>query len=251
MNKFHKILKSTRLLVFLTIELSIILGVNNTLFAETNSNSSNKQKTVTFVPPGELKPKNSVGGASRSSTCNVEADSTVCLTPLIPNNNLGLTVESHPSFLVYIPKNSRTKTGYFSIRNSNDDDYYQTIISLENKAGIVKITLPSDAPGLKVDKDYKWSLAMMSDRLLKPDTPFIQGYVKRVDSEAQLQEQLAAATPLEKAYLYGKAGLWYETVATLASLREVSPNDANIRMQWQELLNSVGLEKVATKSFSE
>jgi hypothetical protein len=251
MNKKRKAFKSTKLLSLLLIECSFIFGINNTILAENKSNSSNKQKSITFVPPGDLKPKNSVGGASRSSTCNSEANSMVCLTPLIPSNNIGLTIESHPSFLVYIPEHSKAEMGYFSIRNSNDDYYYRTKISLNNKSGIVKITLPKDASDLKIGQDYKWSLAMMSGKLLKPDTPFIQGYVKRVDPEAQLQEQLSSANSLEKASLYGQAGLWYETVATLANLREKSPKDANLQTQWQELLSSVGLEKVATKSFAE
>jgi hypothetical protein len=252
MNNYHKFLKTSVVSALLIAELGIFLGTKNPLLAETKVNSSNKQKVVTFVPPGNLQPKSSAGGASRSSSsCNAETAFTSCLMPLIPSQHQGLTLASHPSFLVYIPENAQAESGFLSLKDAHDNDYYQAKIDLKGKVGIVKITLPNDAPDLEVGGDYKWSLAMMSDLLLKPDTPFVQGYVTRVASESQLKEQLSAATPLEEASIYGKAGLWYETVATLASLKQANPNDAEIGTQWQQLLNSVGLEKIATQPFAE
>ncbi|MGL5804005.1 MAG: DUF928 domain-containing protein, partial [Xenococcaceae cyanobacterium] len=139
------------------------------------------------------------------------------------------------------------------------NDFYQSKITLEKKTGIVKINLPSDAPGLEIGKDYQWSVALMSGSTLKPDTPFVRGFVRRINAESTFKEQLSRATALERASAYGQAGLWYETVATLADLKQddcvalptADRNDANITSQWQQLLTSVGLEKIATQPFTE
>ncbi len=51
----------------------------------------------------------------------------------------------------------------------------------------------------------------------------IQGQIQRVEMTPSLSDRLKNANPLETAALYGEAGIWYETVATLAQLT------ANIR----------------------
>ncbi len=255
MKIYSKSLQSKIVSLFLLLEIITIFSGSAKLLAQTNfkkqTSKQTSQKTISFVPPGNLKPKTSTGGASRNSTCNTVTQTTPCLTPLIPNSQQGLTLESHPSFLLYVPKNIASEIVFLSIKDENNNDFYQTKITFEKKTGIVKIKLPSDAPGLEIGKDYQWSVALMSGGTLKPDTPFVQGYVRRINAELAFKEQLERATALERASAYGKAGLWYETVATLADLKQSNHNDANITSQWQQLLTSVGLEKIVTQPFAE
>lgn len=202
---------------------------------------------VTFNPPAGNKPKTSTGGASRSlgQCINQAENSALPLAALLPNSASGLTVASHPTVLAYLPETNASKV-FFSWQDENNQEHYQTILPIENKAGIISLTLPQDAPPLEVGKNYQWALAVMCDGKLQPDSPMIQGQIKRVEMTPSLSDRLKNANPLETAAIYGEEGIWYETVATLAQLTANQPNNSDITSNWQNLLTSVGLEKVAT-----
>ena len=218
--------------------------------AKENSHSASATKSqVTFNPPEGYQPKSTSGGASRSigQCLNQAENSTLPLAPVLPAAVKGLTVASHPTILAYLPKTSAQKV-FFSWRDQQNNDHYQAIIPLEyqNEEGIISLTLPVDAPPLEIGKNYQWALALMCDGKLQPDSPIIQGQIERVEIESNLQERLKSANALETAAIYGEAGIWYETIATLAKLKTIQPNDSSLIANWQELLTSVGLEKIAT-----
>ncbi|WP_040897821.1 DUF928 domain-containing protein [Xenococcus sp. PCC 7305] len=217
--------------------------------AQENSNpSSNPTFKVTFKPPTVDQPKTSKGAASRCiGQCNNEnqaENSSLPLVPLIPASTKGLTVSSHPTVLVYFSSNSASLV-LFSWRNEDSSDHYQTILPLNNQSGVISLTLPDDAPPLEVGKNYQWALAIIPNGKLKPDTPTIEGQIQRVALEATTRDRLQTANSLETVVIYGEAGIWYETVATLAKLRKAAPDDHNLASNWQNLLASVGLEKIA------
>ena len=146
---------------------------------------------VTFNPPGEDKPQASTGGASRSigQCINQAENSDLPLTPLLPADALSLTVASHPTVLAYLPKTSANKV-FFSWQDEDNNHLYQTILPIENKAGIVSLTLPEDAPPLEVGKNYQWAIAVMCDGRLQPDSPMIRGQIQRVEMTPGLSDRL-------------------------------------------------------------
>ncbi len=75
----------------------------------------------------------------------------------------------------------------------------------------------------------------------------MRGDIRRIEPSPELKTQLEKVTPLERAALYGKAGIWFDTVGTLAELKRAQPEDAILADVWKQLLGSVGLEAVATK----
>ena len=215
--------------------------------AQENSNSGFATSfKVTFNPPAGDKPKTSTGGASRSiGQCIDQAEnSDLPLAPLIPASAKGLTVASHPTVLAYLPETSADRV-FFSWRDENGNEHYQTILPIDNQRGIISLTLPEDAPPLVIGKNYQWALVVMCDGRLQPDSPMIEGEIQRVQITPTLGDRLQNASALETAAIYGKAGIWYETVATLAELKTTQSHNPDLISNWQELLTSVGLEKVA------
>ena len=201
---------------------------------------------VTFNPPAGDQPKISQGAATRiTRNCiNPLANSQLPPVPIIPVATQSLTIASHPTVLAYLPKTSAQKV-LFSWQTENNQDHYQIILSLDNEAGIISLTLPEDAPPLEVGKNYQWALAIMCDGQLHPDSPIIQGQIRRVALESTIRDRLETANPLETATIYGEAGIWYETIATLAKLKTAQPEDQNLASNWKYLLTSVGLEKIS------
>ena len=215
--------------------------------AQENSNPiSATTSKVTFNPPAGDKPQITQGAASRiTRKCiNSLGNSDLPAAPIIPVASQGLTIASHPTVLVYLPQTSAQKL-FFSWQTENNQDHYQAILPIENKAGIISLTLPENAPPLEVGKNYHWALAILCDGQLHPDSPTIEGQIRRVALEPTICDRLKKANLLETAVIYGEAGIWYETVATLAQLKTAQPSDQNLASNWEDLLTSVGLEKIS------
>ena len=236
------------LLAFSAATIFITPYWQNKAIAQENSNSATAFQ-VTFNPPTEDQPQTSRGAASRCiGECNNQlTNSHLAVIPLIPTSTKGLTVSSHPTVLVYLPQTSAQKV-LFSWRDANNNDHYQTILNLNHQGGVIGLTLPVDAPPLEVGKNYSWGLAMIPDGKLKPDTPTIEGQIQRVALESTIRDRLKTANTLETAVIYGEAGIWYETVATLAKLKTAAPEDPNLVANWESLLTSVGLENISQVS---
>ena len=201
---------------------------------------------VTFDPPTEDMPRKSTGGASRTiSQCvdPLEYDD-IPFSALLPASTQGLTAASHPTILAYLPETDAQKV-FFSWRDENNQDHYQAILPITKRSGIISLNLPEDAPPLEVGKNYQWAIAIMCNDRLQPDSPMVQGQVKRVELASAIQSRLDHDISLNNAAIYGETGLWYETVATLAQLKKAQPNNQNLALNWSNLLTSVGLAEVA------
>ncbi|MEO8890072.1 MAG: DUF928 domain-containing protein [Coleofasciculaceae cyanobacterium] len=243
--------------LFHLIALSVSLTVFSNLFtpvkAQTQSSPSTLMPVVSFEPPDDQKTlDDSRGGASRTTTvkCSQDQAYSPSMTALTPGSKLGLTVASHPTFFAYIPATS-AQQAHFTLKDDHDRGVYQTLLPINSAGGVVSITLPEDKPPLELGKTYSWSVALMCQPT-QTDTPMVRGQVRRVELKAgqmpnQINSMMSQKAILEQAALYGKSGIWYDSINLLAKLRQAQPNDQTLATNWVKLLDSVGLEAVANQ----
>jgi Domain of Unknown Function (DUF928) len=171
---------------------------------------------------------------------------------LLPATNQALTVSDRPTFFVYVPPTTAQEAS-FSLQDDRGELYYQTKVALPKNGGSISIPLPETASTLQVGKTYKWFFEIHCAAVqFDPDNPIIEGSVSRTSIDPALENQLSASqTALDKAQLYGEAGIWYDTIGTLAQARQAQPQDPALAQNWQELLNSVGLDEIADRPLVE
>ena len=219
-------------------------------------------------PPYEGSPQGATGGASRrlfnssyestsqglvettnsSARSNVYGETAVLpvagetsMLAVMPDSFFGTTVEARPTVMVYVPA-SNASEAVFSIKDEVKDSVYEMTVSIPSFGGIVAVELPPEAPELTIDQNYQWYLALKIDGALKPASPFVDGWVKRVNPTGRMFADNSSAIAQIEAL--GSSGIWYDTAAKLASLR-VAENDETISKHWYELLESVGLAEIA------
>lgn len=197
---------------------------------------------ASFTPPkGNPAPQRSSGGASRGNLCQQSTPLVVAgesaLKGVLPENNYGHTVSARPTILVYLPTVG-AQEAFFSLKDEDKNLHYQMNVSLSGKEGIVTIELPQEAPELAMGKNYQWYFALKCDGRIHPSHPFIDGWIKRVETTNALNQD----NPLALAKSFGAQGIWYDAVATLASLRKTQPTDTAVANDWHNLLSSVGLD---------
>ncbi|MEA5596591.1 DUF928 domain-containing protein [Rivularia sp. UHCC 0363] len=244
------------------------------LFAPKSSESAPKRSTggasrgSLFAPKsGESTPKRTSGGASRGDLfapkssqpapqktdggasregrrylnfpeSNVEQPAAILA--LLPQTYFGTTVSQRAEILVYLP-DSEAREGVFSLKDAQGNTLHQMTVPVSGQGGVISIKVPTD---LQLEKNYQWFLALKIDGELSPRTPYVDGWIKRIQPSAEITMAMQQKDLLKLATALGKNGVWYDCVATLAKLRANQPKDANLDKQWSELLESVGLQQI-------
>ncbi|MBO9997463.1 MAG: DUF928 domain-containing protein [Cyanobacteria bacterium SID2] len=205
-----------------------------------------------FQPPSETYPEVTRGA------CIFDLDETGRpLTPLVPENAFGVTLQGYPTFFVYVPALPEDAQLEFVVTeweltetDVRDRDVYATTFNAPETAGILPITMPPrDDEGnsiepLQVEKDYTWFVRIVCD----PENPmrygpdiWVEAWAKRFNASADFAATLEAATPFQRYDFYANTGVWYEALQTLATLRRES-DTPELQRAWRELLESVELD---------
>ncbi|WP_254564852.1 DUF928 domain-containing protein [Oscillatoria sp. HE19RPO] len=197
---------------------------------------------VRFAPPGETAPATSISGGSRGDEGTLsQGGPGLEAVALLPSTQHGRTISARPTFFVYVPPTATEKV-FFSIQDQEGNHHYQTTLDINGGGSIVSFTLPESAPELAMDTDYLWFFVPLdASGKLQPDSYSVTGWVKRVEAidTAPDAEALSLATA------YAEAGVWYDTLTTLAVARVNQPDNLTLAEEWRNLLGQVGLEAIA------
>ncbi|HEY9803492.1 MAG TPA: DUF928 domain-containing protein [Leptolyngbyaceae cyanobacterium] len=204
-----------------------------------------------FTPArGNSAPRQAAGGASRAGTYElhpgtVAATGPAALIALLPQSFYGTTVSERPTIMAYIPA-TNAEEAVFSIKDEAGNMQHQMTIPVAGKSGVIAVKLPANAPALAVGKNYQWFLALKVDGQLSPSTPYVDGWIQRIQPNAEVTTAMQQKDAFKLATALGKNGVWYDCVATLAAVQAAQPHNATIVKQWEELLSSVSLKDIAT-----
>ncbi|HBL60825.1 MAG TPA: hypothetical protein DDZ80_21015 [Cyanobacteria bacterium UBA8803] len=102
-------------------------------------------------------------------------------------------------------------------------------------------------PALAQGKPYYWTFALACNPNDRTDDWVVGGWLERSEPSDSLKQQLATATPLEQVSFYAQQGFWYDALTTLMELQHTQPDNPALAATWAQLLNSVGLDAIATK----
>lgn len=205
------------------------------------------QAKIIFIPPGTEAPEKdnttTAGGGSRGNSCAIGKanKNTTSVVKLLPQSNIGLTMEQRPSIMVYVAPTTARKL-FFSIQDEDENSYYETTLQLLRKTGVMQVKLPNSAPGLVSGKKYQYTLATICGEDFQPDDYSVSGWIQRVQPKANLQNQKPS---LELASKLAMQGIWYDALSTLATVKKSQPSNQSVANSWQQLLQSGGLSTFA------
>jgi hypothetical protein len=208
---------------------------------------------IHFVPPpvpdrGSPRGR-SRGGASRNDACQVTDQPLTALVPL-SKSVWGLTLSEHPTLLFYVPYALTPDSPMeFVLQDEEQNTLYQAYLNTSlTSPGVVKLTMPDGITPLEIDKMYHWYFLVYCNRV---EPVFVEGWVKRIAPNRDLSVRLKKAVPEEKIALMAANGIWYDALSHLAELRLTHPQDASLIVDWENLLESVGLDAIASEPLLE
>lgn len=220
------------------------------------TSASQAQSRTLYNPPSNGVLRVSVPGATRSAGCST--DGANCLIGLVPDLILQAapvpqTISERPTMYFLIPKvDGKADFRLYETDISPDNDLkagkriYRTSFRIKEKAGIIAFKLPDAAPKLELGKNYIWEFEVNE---LTTNSK-VQSALRRVAPSSQLVAQLVnTIQPIERATLLAKEGIWFDTIQTLAEVKQGGCYNAEIDDTWISLLKSAKLDRVLPYSF--
>jgi len=212
-------------------------------------------------PPGQDAPKNARGAGRRRPEKICPKPISILETPvssspdttkawptiLTPVDARGLTIASHPTFLIYIPETTARTLEFalVDITKQGEQTVYQMQMPIYQKPGIVRISVPETIPDLEVGKEYEWYVTLAcKNEQSDPNDYLIKGKIQRQLMAKDITYR-SQKISLEEIQHYGKNGLWFDVSAALALLRRTQPQDPAVKSLWVQLLRDVDLEELS------
>ena len=197
--------------------------------------------------PGKVgAPGRRESGASRSGASTNCPASTKRLTALVPVNSYTKTMQGYPTFFFSIPPELARVQGQeveFVLQDDKYNELYKANYKLGGGSNIVSINLPeySGVKPLEVNKDYRWSFAIVCNPDDRAGDYFTDGLIRRV----ALRNQGKQVTPNQQFQTYFDNQIWQDALNDVMVRRRANPNDAVALAQWKQLLKSLSLENIA------
>jgi hypothetical protein len=165
------------------------------------------------------------------------------VSALLPASQWGLTTLEYPTVWLNLPKGMAAQVPVeFVLENNQGKVLFKEIAdAAQTPAGINPFPLPTRAPALQVNQQYRWSIAIYCDAEA-PDKPVvIRGKIGRSAlsslAETRLSQSLDA---IDRASIYAEQGFWYDALTTLGMERRSAGGRA-VAIAWKDLLNQVNL----------
>ena len=184
-------------------------------------------------PGGGLEPEN--------PACSALNDD---LHALIPIENPVLTATAYPTILFYVPFGAEeVEHGEFSLLlwPAEETRLYRTRFQLPESPGVVSVTIPEiPTNALAEGQIYRWyfQLYCTGGDGTQPDLT-LHGAIQRVASTPERSQQIQMGSP----------DIWYDALAYVANSLQTSPQDNQLRNQWQDLLALIEAETVKDAAF--
>ena len=159
------------------------------------------------------------------------------------------TVTESPTFLMYISQTQQTK-GTFVVVGQRDNEAFvvqEKTVELPRRGGVVSVSVDLPKDENTEEPLYHWFFTIDCNPN-DPDTSgdlVVDGWVQQMPEDESLSQDLAKAQEGDRPAVYAQHENWTETLSTLADLRQRDPKDQQLKDDWQSLLKSVGLDRLA------
>ncbi|MFZ9737832.1 MAG: DUF928 domain-containing protein [Prochlorotrichaceae cyanobacterium] len=196
-----------------------------------------------FDPPDRGLPGRRRGGGSRNPLSQCLQAGDPGFTALLPVSNIGLTIAEYPQIFWFIPQHQAPLVEV-SLYSTNADFQDQDLVFLSQfattgQAGIGQLKAPEAASlkPLAEGETYHWYLSLICDPNDRAEDITVSGWIERVPVPTNLAAELEIRQGIDRYRALAQAGLWFDALDTLATLRCTQPENAEaIEGVWQSLL---------------
>lgn len=196
-------------------------------------------------------------GAGGISRCG-DYGNLVAVDLLAPNDG-ARTLASRPTFYWYIDHKSglnnspetKQKSKKYKVKFFLRDGFKRSaksIFRFESQATqinqqgtLYKLTLPSNAPLIDIDKIYSWRIIYLeiSDSGQSNSQIDVRTFIKRESNQSVMDEINTASTDLLKARIYARNAYWYDALDAYSKWIDANPRDQQALNERMQMLDQI------------
>lgn len=228
---------------FSTVNIALNNSESGVLPLTITNASASAGETQPYVPPSDRsRPQRTQGSGARGCTNSIPAT----LNLLTPQDHTARTTSARPTFLWHVSGATSAPMVFTITAPGSNQPIFQKRLKAD-KAGIVRLELPQEAPELAVGKEYRWTVALICNEKRPSGNINARAWIERVSPTAELSRKLATTTnERDRAFAYTQSGIWYDGLGILNQLQSQNPREQQAFDTFVSLLEQVGLTKVAT-----
>lgn len=189
-----------------------------------------------YVPPLD-RPSIQRTEGSGSRGCDRAKD--VRLQLLAPKDHIATTVSEHPTFLWYVSQTSLPVLFTLSEVGSARPVLEKHLTA--TKTGIIELKIPSTAPKLQENRQYKWTVSVVCNSKHPSENIRAQAILNRKAIPPALKQKIQHNRSLQKAQAYARNGIWYDAIANFYGLYIVDPQNEENKISFFNLLNQADI----------
>ena len=202
-------------------------------------------KPLVYTPPLRGAPSVRAGGATRSLKKQDSPRQTKNVQVLAPRH-IGLTISGKPTLYWYVAKPSKRRFE-LAIRV---DGIFRTVfrrdLAKRAKPGIHALDLADHNVALKIDTEYRWSMAVVDDAGRRVKEMVASGTIRRISPRLSLVQKLSERSGTPKFYVYAEEGIFYDAIDELSKGIALRRDDRKLRQLRASLMDQIGLSQLAT-----
>ncbi|MEM1280096.1 MAG: DUF928 domain-containing protein [Cyanobacteria bacterium P01_H01_bin.152] len=193
------------------------------------------QSTIRLQLPDISAPGNRESGSTRNEVC-MAPDAN--LIALMPESNYGLTERAYPTVYFYLPATTAEHLKFVLLNEATNELVYEGHFQIQSDEGIASVSLPNNGiqQPLAVGEAYVWYVAVICEPGAPGGDVVTEGQIARVEPLVIAPETAETELP----GVYAAAGIWYDALATSATLKQDADNTA----AWNALLDAVELDSL-------
>ncbi|HLP91403.1 MAG TPA: DUF928 domain-containing protein [Nostocaceae cyanobacterium] len=139
-----------------------------------------------------------------------ETNGEISLQLLAPQNHVGQTTSTHPTFAWFVPDSKPLPMEFRLYKyNLNREPQIQQQVQMQSQYGIMTLTLPKNKPGLEVGKRYLWQVIILCNPNQPANDLFAMAEIEVVKMPKRVFLVRNSRTNIN---ILAAAGLWYDAL---------------------------------------
>jgi hypothetical protein len=197
---------------------------------------------IRYTPPMLGKPGKRVGGGTRGTPTEV-----LTLAALAPDHT-GMASKPQPSLCWYISRPTDIRMEIVLDDGKSTKPVLETKLTKPDKGGVYCSTLSEYGIALKSAIEYQWFVTIIPDPDQRSKDIVTGGSVMFKEPNRDLTQRLPALKDLDLVRAYAENGYWYDAIETVMRLLKERPDDSGLLKIRSQLLEQVGLSRLAVAS---
>lgn len=204
-----------------------------------------------YVPPLDRQPIQRTDSAgSRGCPHGLRGS----LIVLAPNDHVGLTVLSHPSFSWYASTSVNSVMQFSLVEPGLAKPLFTKNLHV-NQPGIIRLDLPQSIPELSLNREYRWTVSLVCNPKHPSENIYVRSWIKKIPiTDAKLRDAsnsfLHQSELRDRAQLFAQSGIWYDAIAEISQAYSRNPQDPLNVKYFHLLLDQVGLSQLSSTGLS-